>query len=114
MSNGTIIEMSASNFREIVSNRKMTLINFTEASGTSKELEQVLQGMAQELSDRYVIGNLDVHQSLENKKLVYDYGVMDVPTLLLFFDGVLIKKIKGRTLEDLRGELSGKNWWDLK
>ncbi|WP_312113430.1 thioredoxin family protein [Brevibacillus reuszeri] len=108
MSTGTIIEVSASNFREVVLNaEKMTLIKFYfEACKPCKELNPILDELAQEFSDCLVIGSLDIEESKENNKVFKNYGGHYAPTMLLFHEGLLKKKLKGRTLEELRKELS--------
>ena len=69
------------------------LVDFTAAwCGPCKMLNPVLEELAEEWAQKLKIRKLDVDQ---NQDLAMDFGVMGVPTLILFKDGEIAERITG-------------------
>lgn len=87
------IEITTDNFEEVVlKNEKPVLVDFWATwCGPCKMLAPVVEEFAGEQAD-VVVGKIDVdkHPLLASK-----YGIMTIPTLMLFKDGEMIKKSIG-------------------
>ena len=87
------IEITTDNFEEVVlNNDKPVLVDFWASwCGPCKMLAPVVEEFADEQDD-VVVGkiNVDEHPLLASK-----YGIMTIPTLMLFKDGEMVKKSIG-------------------
>ena len=79
--------------KEVKESDKIVLVDFFATwCGPCKMLSPVLDQVADELKDKVVIGKLDIDESLD---LAKEYGVMSVPTMILFKDGKEVERIVG-------------------
>ncbi len=87
------IEITTDNFEEVVlKNEKPVLVDFWASwCGPCKMLAPVVEEFADEQAD-VVVGkiNVDEHPLLASK-----YGIMTIPTLMLFKNGEMLKKSVG-------------------
>ncbi len=87
------IEITSDNFEEVVlKNEKPVLVDFWASwCGPCKMLAPVVEEFADEQTD-VVVGkiNVDEHPLLASK-----YGIMTIPTLMLFKDGEMVSKSIG-------------------
>lgn len=81
-------------FDELVVNAdKPILVDFwAEWCGPCKMIAPVLEELAGELDGQLTIGKLDVDS---NQNTAYAFGVMSIPTLLLFKNGEPVDRIVG-------------------
>lgn len=80
-----IIHFNDDSFKEALATNKTVLVDFYATwCGPCKMLAPVLEEISQELTDDYIIGKVDVD---ENFDLARSYGIMSVPTLLVFKKG---------------------------
>jgi thioredoxin 1 len=89
-----ITHLTSSTFDETVNGSSApVLVDFwAEWCGPCKMIAPVLEEMASELGDQVTITKLNVD---ENPDIAMRYGVMSIPTLLLFDGGDIKKKIVG-------------------
>lgn len=89
-----ITKLTSSTFDEIVNGSPApVLVDFwAEWCGPCKTIAPVLEEMAGELGDQVMITKLNVD---ENPDIAMRFGVMSIPTLLLFDGGDVKKKIVG-------------------
>ncbi len=86
VTDGTFEEM-------VVESDKLVLVDFwAEWCGPCKMIAPVLDELANELDGKLVIGKLDID---ENQDTAMAFGVMSIPTLLLFKDGAPVERIVG-------------------
>ena len=88
------VKVTDSTFEQmVVKSDKLVLVDFwAEWCGPCKMIAPILDQIAQELDDKLVIGKLDID---ENQDTAMAFGVMSIPTLLLFKDGEPVDRIVG-------------------
>ena len=90
---GKALEITDSNFNEIVSKNKTVLIDFwAEWCGPCRMIAPMIEELAGEYDGKAVIGKLDVDNNQESS---VKFGVRSIPTLLVFKDGELVDRHVG-------------------
>lgn len=85
-----MIILDKNNFDEIINSDKPVLVDFWATwCGPCKMLAPFVEEVAKEKEDEIIVGKLDVDQ---NQDLAMRYGVMSIPTLILFKEGKEIKR----------------------
>lgn len=78
---------------EVLQADSPVLVDFTAAwCGPCKMLNPILEELSQEWEDQVSIRKLDVDQ---NQNTAMKYGVMGVPTLILFKNGEIAERMTG-------------------
>lgn len=88
------VKVTDSTFEQmVVESDKLVLVDFwAEWCGPCKMIAPILDQIAQELDGKLTIGKLDID---ENQDTAMAFGVMSIPTLLLFKDGEPVDRIVG-------------------
>lgn len=86
-----LIEGNESNFNQLVNNDLVLVDFFAEWCGPCRMLEPVLDDVANDRSD-FDIVKVDIDK---NRALAQQFGVMSVPTLMIFKKGELIESKNG-------------------
>ncbi|MBV20118.1 MAG: thioredoxin [Cytophagia bacterium] len=90
---GKALEITDSNFNDIVSKNKTVLIDFwAEWCGPCRMIAPMIEELAGEYDGKAVIGKLDVDNNQESS---VKFGVRSIPTLLVFKDGELVDRHVG-------------------
>lgn len=92
-------KVSESTFEnEVLKASLPVMVDFTAAwCGPCKMLEPIVAQLAQEWQGRVKVARLDVD---ENSNLAMQYGVMGVPTLMLFVNGEPVQRLSGYQPKD--------------
>lgn len=87
-------KFTTANFEaEVLKADKPVLVDFyADWCGPCKMMAPTIEQLAEELADVAVIGKLNVD---ENEAIAAQYGIMSIPTLLVFKGGKLVKKAIG-------------------
>jgi thioredoxin 1 len=91
---GAPVKVTDATFDEMVMNsEELVLVDFwAEWCGPCKMIAPVLEELAQELDGQMTVGKLDVDH---NPDTAMAFGVMSIPTLLLFKGGQPVDRIVG-------------------
>jgi thioredoxin 1 len=104
-----ITTLTDATFDEVIgSSEKPVLVDFwAEWCGPCKTIAPILEELATEQADKFVIGKLDVDV---NVATATKFSVMSIPTLLLFKDGEVVARLvgakpKGALLQEITSNL---------
>jgi thioredoxin 1 len=88
------IAVTDDTFEEVVLNSELpTVVDFWAVwCGPCKMIAPALEEIAEEYDGQLVIGKLDVDH---NSQSAMQYGVMSIPTLIVFKDGQPVERIVG-------------------
>ena len=93
MGANTVVVTDANFEDEVIQSETPVLVDFwAEWCGPCKMIAPVLDEIATELNGKLTIGKLDVD---ENQSTAMAFGVMSIPTLMLFKDGQQVETIVG-------------------
>ncbi|MDF1500251.1 MAG: thioredoxin [Anaerolineales bacterium] len=89
-----LIDLSDEVFeQEVVNTPGVVLVDFgAEWCHPCKQLDPIVEELAEEWGDKVKVGKLDID---ENTNTTMKYGIMGVPTLLLFVDGEPVERLTG-------------------
>lgn len=89
-----IIDLNDDNFNaEVLEHGVPVLVDFTAVwCGPCHQLKPVVEEIASEQSGTLRVGSLDIDH---NMNTTMQYGVMGVPTLILFKDGKPVERLQG-------------------
>lgn len=92
-------------FNEIINNNKVVLADFFATwCGPCRMLAPILEEVSNQANGKYEIIKIDVDESYE---LAKKFGIMSVPTMIIFQDGQEAEKIIGlRSQEDIKEVLN--------
>jgi thioredoxin 1 len=102
---GAISQLTDSNFEgEVINSEKPVLVDFWAVwCGPCKVIAPEIEKLAEEKSEELKIGKLNVD---ENRDTAIKYGISSIPTLLLFKNGEVVKKIIAMSKNEIITEIS--------
>ena len=102
-----VMEVSAQNFFEVINRAKLSIVDlWADWCMPCKIMGPIFRKLASspEYGDKFLFCSLDADR---NPQILQRYGVMGIPTFLIFSNGKLIKKIVGAVGESgLRNTLN--------
>lgn len=93
-------------FTAFLQSDKAVLVDFWATwCGPCKMMAPVLEEVSEEYKDKLTVGKLDVDQ---NPETAQKFGIMSIPTLLVFKNGEVVKQLIGyKPKSDLVAQLAG-------
>lgn len=94
MGAANIIKVTDADFEpQVIQGKGLILVDFwAEWCGPCRTIAPILEELASEYGPQLKIGKLNVD---ENRITTARYGIMSIPTLLLFKDGVVVDQLIG-------------------
>lgn len=102
----SVLKITGENFdQEVLKNSKPIVVDFWATwCGPCQMQGPVIEEAAKKLGDKAAFGKLNVD---EQEQLAQQFGVMSIPTLILFKDGQAVKKEVGfHSLEEIEQFIS--------
>ena len=92
----SVLKITENNFEEEVmkSDRKVIVDFSADWCGPCKMMSPVIDEIAEELGDKVKVGKVN---SDENMNLLERYGIMSIPTIIIFENGEVSKTFVGVT-----------------
>lgn len=85
--------MNEDEFKKLIDSKDLTVVDFFATwCGPCRMLSPILEEIADEMKDEFKFGKIDID---ENFDIAKTYGIMSVPTLVLFKDNKVVDKIVG-------------------
>jgi len=90
---GKALEITDSNFEEVIGSEKPVLVDFwAEWCGPCRMVGPIVEELAGDYDGKVVVGKVDVDA---NPMVSAKFGIRSIPTLLLFKDGEIVDKQVG-------------------
>ncbi|MCX8171106.1 MAG: thioredoxin [Candidatus Bathyarchaeota archaeon] len=87
------VEVTDLNFSEVIKGNRLVVIDFWASwCAPCRMMAPIIDELAKEYSGKILFGKLNVD---ENTRKPAEYGVMSIPTFLVFRDGVLVDRFVG-------------------
>ncbi len=87
------MEITTSNFNEIVNGGKPVVIDFWATwCGPCRRVAPVMEELAADYEGKVVVGKVDVE---EQDELAAQFGIRNIPTVLFVKDGQVVDKVVG-------------------
>ena len=86
------IHFSAEEFNKTISESPAIVDFWATWCGPCKMLGPVIDQIAEELEDKIPVGKIDVD---ECREIASEYGVMSIPTIIFFKNGLEVKRTVG-------------------
>ena len=92
----SVLTLTNENFEEEVkkSDKKVLVDFFATWCGPCKMMSPIIDEIAEELGESIKVGKVD---SDENMELAEEFGIMSIPTIMIFENGQVIKTFNGVT-----------------
>ena len=101
---GKAVEITDSNFNDIVSKNSVVLVDFwAEWCGPCRMIAPMIEELANDYDGKAVIGKLDVDNNQESS---IKFGVRSIPTLLVFKDGEMVDRHVGAVPKETLSSLN--------
>ena len=90
----SVLKIDSENFSEkVIQSEKPVILDFyADWCGPCKMMSPIIDNIAEELSGKVTVGKINVD---ENQDLAMEYGVMSIPTIIIFKDGKVSKSFVG-------------------
>lgn len=97
-------DVSDSGFRDFVEKSKLALIDFyADWCGPCQIIKPFIEDLSKDLEGRVAFGKMDVDK---NKEIASEFGIMSIPTILIFNKGTLVDRLTGALpKEDIKERL---------
>lgn len=96
------LEITDASFKEVISSDKPVLVDFWATwCGPCRMLAPIIEELAQDFDGKVVVGKVDVDN---NQQVSMEYGIRNIPTVLIFKNGEVVDKIVGVSPKEVIAE----------
>jgi thioredoxin 1 len=99
-----ITELNNTNYNDFIKNDVVLVDIWAQWCGPCKQISPIVDEISIDFKDRVFVGKLDADAD-DNKEILAELGVRNIPTILIFKNGVIVDKSVGMVsktaLEDL-------------
>jgi len=88
----SVVSLSTDNFDEAIAEGKVLVDFYADWCVPCKMVSPIIKELADEYKGKVLVANVDVDRE---SALAARYGIMSIPTVILFSDGVEVKQIIG-------------------
>lgn len=100
------VKLTDANFKDEISEGLVFVDFWAEWCGPCRMLSPVLEELSEELEGKVKIAKLNIE---ENRDTASEFGIMSIPTMILFQDGKPVEKVMGfQPKENLKQYLESK------
>ncbi len=100
------VKLTDANFKDEISEGLVFVDFWAEWCGPCRMLSPVLEELSEELEGKVTIAKLNIE---ENRDTASEFGIMSIPTMILFQDGKPVEKVMGfQPKENLKQYLESK------
>jgi len=99
------MEFNKDNFEEILKSEQPVLVDFWAPwCGPCQMMGPIIEELSSEMGEKAKIGKVNID---ENPAIAEKYGIMSIPTIIIFKKGEIAKQMIGvQSKENLKEELS--------
>ena len=102
----TIKNLSDKEFKDFIEKSNVALIDFyADWCAPCHVIKPVMEELSEELEGKAEFGKIDVDK---NKERATEFGIMSIPTLLIFSKGKLVDRLTGAVPKEIIKERLGK------
>ncbi len=88
-----VVHIDSEHFNELLKKCSVVLVDFwAEWCGPCRMVEPIVESIATKYSSRIAVAKVNVD---ENSEITFEYGVMSVPTIIIFYKGKEHKRFVG-------------------
>lgn len=87
----SVIKLNSNSFNQVLKNKTVLVDFFANWCGPCKMLAPIIEELSNEIND-VTFAKIDIDESNE---IASSYGIMSIPTLILFKNGKMVNKIVG-------------------
>lgn len=96
------LEITDASFKEVINSDKPVLVDFWATwCGPCRMLAPIIEEIADDFEGKVVVGKVDVDN---NQQVSMEYGIRNIPTVLIFKNGEVVDKFVGVTPKEVISE----------
>ena len=92
----SVLKLTSENFVSEVKNSDRTVVVdfYADWCGPCKMMSPVIDSIAEELGDKIKVGKVNTDENID---LAEEFGIMSIPTIIIFKKGQVVKQFVGVT-----------------